>query len=423
MRALVADDEVTTRMMLEGLMSTWGYDVVAVADGDAAWAILSSDDPPRIAVVDWMMPGLDGVEICRRLRQASEGHYIYTVLITHRDRADDLMLALEAGADDLARKPIDAGELKSRLAVGKRLAAYDERLGNYARDMEALAESRAKQLLHADRMATLGVLSAGVAHEVSNPATFISGNVQTLRRFWDDIEVLLKTHLRQGNDEFTSKLKFIIDETPKALGGIHGGVKRITKIVEGLNAYAGQRDTAREACDLDACVSKALDLCGHRLKKAGVLVSVDIPEGFPKVHADAGQVEQVFVNLLVNASDAMAGRTQDELHIRAFQEEGRIRVSVEDSGPGIPEDILARIWEPFFTTKEMGKGSGLGLAICRSIIEDHGGTLNVANRPDGGAVFSICLPPIDMPKEAPNVKAAAPPPTPVAAHREGEVGA
>lgn len=391
MRALVADDDPTSLAMLNRTLSDWDYDVVTAADGDRAWDILSSDDPPRLAVVDWMMPGLSGLDICQRLREAVGGRYVYTVLVTSRDEGDELREALDSGADDLVRKPFNRHTLKRRLAVGRRVASYDTELELYASEMEELAKLRAKQLLQADRMATLGVLSAGVAHEVNNPATFISGNVQTIKQFWGDVEWVLRERLEHTDGDEARKLAFVLEELPKALDGIHGGVKRIAKIVKGLKLYAGQQTSAKSVCTVDGCVERALDLCRYQLKKSTTLER-DVPDTLPAIFADTQQIEQVIVNLVMNGVDAMEGSPNPTIRVSANGDDENITLYIEDNGPGIPDAVIEKIWDPFFTTKSAGKGTGLGLAICKSIVEDHGGQLSVENKHEGGARFRLSVP-------------------------------
>ncbi len=128
MRILIADDDEVSRCKLEALLSKWGYDVVSVEDGMLAWEALQQENAPRLAILDWMMPGLDGSEICRRLRQSSKGAYVYALLLTSRVGKEDIVAGMEAGADDYLSKPFDAQELKVRLRAGKRIVDLEEAL-------------------------------------------------------------------------------------------------------------------------------------------------------------------------------------------------------------------------------------------------------------------------------------------------------
>ena len=392
MKALVADDEPTNRIMLKRLLLRWGYDVVVADNGRKAWDILNEPDGPRLAVMDWLMPEYDGVEICRMLTQRMDGPYIYTVLVTHRNTSDDLAVALDSGADDFIRKPVDPIELRSRLGVGKRVLNYDARLDasnnllrQYGREMETLA-----------RMATLGMLSAGVAHEVNNPTTFISGNAQTIARFWTDLQPWIRPLGEQLGEDERRTLGFIMEEMPRAIEGIQQGVARVSKLVRGLKDYSRRGSGERDTVAAIDCVRSALNLCSYQLARVKVQVELDESRlgQLSEVYVDAQQLEQVIVNLCVNASDAMVSTGAQSLLIEVSGRMEGIWVVLEvtDHGPGVPDDIISSIWNPFFTTKAAGKGTGLGLAICKRIIEEHGGALDVRNVAQKGACFSIRLP-------------------------------
>lgn len=399
MLALVADDEATNRILLKRLLTRWGYEVVVADNGRKALEILSQEGGPRLAVLDWLMPEVDGVDVCRMLSDRAEGHYIYTVLVTHKTETADLATALDAGADDFLRKPVDAVELRSRLGVAKRVLAYDARLAEttrllrqYGQEMETLAEERAKQLVHADRMATLGMLAAGIAHEVNNPTTFISGNVQTIERFWKDVVRFIDPILQDLDEDTSRKLNFIMEEMPAAIAGIQNGVVRVAKIVRGLKDYARHERGERATTTLGDCVRRSVELCSFQLSKRSVAVRVEPGGEDIPVFVDAQQIEQVIVNLLVNAGDAMEDSNNPEVTMRIRSTEDRVLLEIRDNGPGIPQDFLERIWNPFFTTKPAGKGTGLGLPICKRIVEDHEGRLLVENLATGGACFTLDMP-------------------------------
>lgn len=144
-KILVAEDDVTSRRLLEVSLSRWGYEVLSVSDGDEAWRILQQPDPPRLVILDWMMPGKDGIEICRALRRQDRAFYIYVMLVTTKTRAEDIVTGLEAGADDYLTKPYDPHELRCRVATGERVLGLESTL---ARKIDELSEtlSHVKQL-------------------------------------------------------------------------------------------------------------------------------------------------------------------------------------------------------------------------------------------------------------------------------------
>lgn len=406
MKILVADDDVCARRLVSTMLERWGHDVIQTVDGDEAWAALQQPEAPRLAILDWMMPGLTGIELCERIRERGGSRYTYVILFTAKDEEDDISEGFSVGVDDFLSKRFNRTHLMQRLTVAARVLAYSDevvrgkrRLERYAARMEELAENRARQLVHADRMATLGVLSAGVAHEINNPTTFISGNVQILRDCWPAISDRIEASLAlTGEDD--SRLRYIMDEVPKVHAGIATGVERIAKIVNGLKSYAHPGSDTIEPVDVNACVSQSLELCANRLKNQ-IKVEKHLADELPVVKGDRQQIDQVLVNLIVNAADAMSSVEGGTLRIETAAEAQGVRITVEDNGPGLPSEVIEKIWKPFFTTKEPGKGTGLGLSIIQGIIQSHGGTIKAENRAGGGARFVITLPEWSLGKDAP----------------------
>jgi two-component system NtrC family sensor kinase len=396
MKILIAEDDLTLRMVLKSILQRWGHEIVVAEDGNQAWKILQADSP-KLAILDWMMPGIEGVELCRRVRERTNGDYVYIILLTAKVENEDIVVGLDAGADDYIAKPFDDEVLRSRVAVGARIVQYETllaeknvQLQHYGSEMEKLAQERSKQLIHAEKMATVGLLSAGIAHEINNPATFIAGNIQTLERFCTDMEPALRQQIQQ-NGEDAQKLEFILQEMPKAVEGIRNGVTRISRIVRGLKSFCRKSEEPLAACDINTCVEQALELCHNALKYC-VTIERDLAENLPQIMADSQQIEQVLINLFVNAADAMTEYDHGTLTIKTQSTDNSVVVKVSDTGHGIPDDKLDDIWQPFFTTKSLDKGTGLGLFTVRGIIENHEGQIKVENKRVGGAEFTISLP-------------------------------
>jgi C4-dicarboxylate-specific signal transduction histidine kinase len=271
------------------------------------------------------------------------------------------------------------------------LALKNRELERYTLHLETLAQERAKQLVHADRMATLGMMSAGIAHEINNPASFISGNIQTLERFWPELKQTMEEVLPSADETRADRLRFILEEMPKLVSGMRNGVSRISRIVKGLKIFAHQDAGEQKPCDINECIAQALELCNNRLKTK-VAVETHYAEDMPMIVGDMQQLEQIFVNLIMNGADALEDRPEARLVITTSHDDSAIRVTVQDNGRGIPERILKDIWKPFYTTKEVGKGTGLGLPIVMGIVESHKGTITVENTEPSGARFTITLP-------------------------------
>ncbi|CAM2067137.1 Response regulator [Sulfidibacter corallicola] len=402
MKVLVAEDDRVSLKVLERFLEKWGHQPLTCENGLDAWNLVSEQKDIEMGLVDWMMPGLDGLELVRRIRSSERSTPFHVILITAKSEKKDMLTAFEAGADDFLVKPVDPMELNSRIKVGSRLVESQKQLylKNVAltkavTEMEDLAEQRARMLLHADRLASLGVLTAGIAHEINNPTTFISGNAQTLERCWPLVERTLKSKAESTPERDRRKIDLVLTEIPKMLSGIRNGVERISAIINGLKTYSRKDREHFEPVDLNQCVHRALILCGNRLNHLEAEVVLELDTDLPNTRGNAQKLEQVLVNLIVNAADAMeelTGRVRPRLVFRTSFDPMHTELTVTDNGVGIPPEKLPDIWNPFFTSKDVGKGTGLGLSISQGIIEDHKGTITAENAAKGGTRFTIRLP-------------------------------
>jgi len=398
MKILIADDENISRLTLEAFLKRWGYEVSTASDGRQAWQAFQSFQPD-LAIIDWEMPYMDGIEICQKVRLQEGWPYIYLIMLTAKTEDSDMILGLQAGADDYILKPYSSDILKSRLAVGdrtikyeRRLAEQNQKLQKYSSEMEQLVEQRSRQLVHTERIATVGLLSAGIAHEINNPMTFISGNIQTLDRIWKDVAPLLREAPAAASSSHR-QVDFALKHVPNILAEMKNGTQRISRIISGLKAFCRKEEGKPKPCNLNQCIEHALTLC-HNTLKYHVAVETHLLPDLPQVSADEQQIEQVLVNLLMNAADAIreANPKQGIIDIETGRHDEKVFVQIKDNGTGIPPEKLNDVWQPFYTTKPIGKGTGLGLSISMGIIENHRGTIRVANNPEHGACFTISLP-------------------------------
>lgn len=389
-RVCVADDDPVSRTMLKMILHKWHYEPVLCSDGDEALELLVRSDSPGLALLDWMMPGMDGIRVCQKLRMEACSRNRYLVLVTARTDDTDVAAALRSGADDFISKPFSPHVLQARIEVGFRTLEMQRKLTRYATEMHDLAASRAAQLVHADRMASIGVLSASVAHEINNPTSFLSVNVQTLRDSWPSVERALAG---QATESDSVRARAVAHEMPSILSEMEDGLSRIRLITSELRFFSRSGTSQPGKVDVRSSLERALRMCSIRLK-GKVETSIQVPDDLPPVVADETRLEQVFVNLIINAADAMEECPVRRIEIRAAApSDGRIRIHVQDTGPGIPFEIMSSLFQPFFTTKPSGKGTGLGLHISRELVEGFGGELGLVPPPGGtGACFEIVLP-------------------------------
>ena len=232
-----------------------------------------------------------------------------------------------------------------------------------------------EMLFQNEKMSALGELLAGVAHELNNPLSIVVGHSLMLRE-------------EEHNPE-----------TLRRIEKISAAAERSAKIVKSFLAMARQQPAKMEHVDVATVIDTAIDVAGYGKRKEGLEIVSELPSEIPEILADADQVTQVIINLIINAVHAIEkSGTGDQIHVSAETIEGdnQVKIVVRDNGPGIPEKIRARIFEPFFTTKEVGDGTGIGLALCHRVIHSHGGHIRLSNDNSTGTVFHITLPIADM---------------------------
>jgi PAS domain S-box-containing protein len=255
------------------------------------------------------------------------------------------------------------------VAIGRQLATTIEKVRLYEETCRAYEDLRKtqEQLLQSEKMSAVGQLISGVAHELNNPLTAILGYAQLLE----------SEGLSERAAEFVKKL--------------FKQAQRTHRVVQNLLSFARQRKPHKEHADICKVLEETLALRDYDLRVNDVKLECEVEAKLPGVTADPQQLEQVFLNVINNAVDALLESSKDKtLKVRVFQKDGNICTEFHDSGPGIKEPN--RIFEPFYTTKSIGKGTGLGLSICYGIIQEHGGSISGHNHPAGGAVIEIRLP-------------------------------
>jgi two-component system, NtrC family, sensor kinase len=251
-----------------------------------------------------------------------------------------------------------------------------------------------QQLLQSEKMAAIGQLAAGVAHEINNPVGFVNSNLSTLKNYVGNLLATIDAY--EGGDagaiaaaRKTADLDFLREDLPTLLAESQEGLGRVTKIVQNLKDFSHVDQAEQQLANLNTAMESTLNVVWNELKyKAEVMRELsDIPE----VECVPAQINQVFMNLLVNAAQAITG--QGKIFVRSGSENEQVWFEVEDTGVGMPEEIRRRIFEPFFTTKPVGKGTGLGLSISYDIIvKKHGGRIDVTSQPGKGTCFRIWLP-------------------------------
>ncbi|MBW2103391.1 MAG: response regulator [Deltaproteobacteria bacterium] len=565
MKVLLAEDDPVSRALLRKVLQKAGHEVLVAKDGLEAKDFFIKN-VVRLVVTDWMMPGLDGLGLCREIRSAGKPHYTYVIVLTAKDEKPDFMRAFEAGADDYISKPFDPEELLARLKTGMRIVrleqehqklqgiliesrnklrvvfdslreqvvsvdedlrivsanrafldrngvTFDKVIGRHCfpngdpevrgylsegtkaavlavfregdpvsieessqdpqgemvfreisclpvrddggrvfqttilcRDtteerrrtqeierlnqqvQKAYQEIKAKnerledalrqlkdsqaQILQSEKMASIGQLAAGVAHEINNPTGFVSSNLKTLGDYQKDITDLMEQYRKlcafvlekargredlRDLEEAVSRIReqeeevdidFVLGDALDLIRESQEGTERIKKIVLDLKNFAHPGTDKLQSADINGSIESTLNIVWNEIKYKAT-VHKDYGE-LPPVKCYPQQLNQVFMNLLVNAAQAMEDK--GEIFISTRSDNGEVEIVIRDTGSGIPEEILPKIFDPFFTTKEVGKGTGLGLNVAYNIIKKHRGEIRVESTPGKGTAFTIRVP-------------------------------
>jgi len=268
-----------------------------------------------------------------------------------------------------------------------------------------------EQMVQQEKLASIGLLAAGIAHEINNPVGFVKSNLETLKTYLDTLKLvldefqLLLEKLTDSNEaskfsDDIARLKDLIESSDLAFVSIDSlnsieesldGTARIENIVRDLKGFSRTDDEVRSELNINRCIEGAINLVWSEIK-----YKCQIDRGYgeiPLIYGFASQLTQVFINLILNAAQAI--ESKGVIAVRTWADQDNVYASVIDSGPGIPRENLMRLFVPFFTTKEVGSGTGLGLYVSHSLIQKHQGSIIASNEPGKGAKFVISLP-IDM---------------------------
>ncbi len=405
-RILIVDDEESVLNLFAAYLGET-YSCETAANAQEALDILSRD-PFALVITDMQMPGLSGIELLRKITEHYEDTAV--IIVSGIARTQRVMDAIRVGASDYLIKPCDLDVLTISVerALERRMLLRNAR--RYKQDLEyrnaELARQKTEmerlqaQVLQAEKMASLGQLAAGVAHELNNPAGFIYSNIDLLKGYIERLRSCLSDYDRLAlPPEAAARISAIkkeidYDHIVADLGSIlsdcYVGAERIRDVVQNLRLFSRLDEPALTPVDLHEGIESTVRLLSEYYKSGRISLIRNYGE-LPRVNCYGAQLNQVWMNLLVNAAQAI-GSVEGEVQITTRCEGPAVLVSFTNSGPGISPEQLTKIFDPFFTTKPIGEGTGLGLSISHGIIQRHGGKIEVESPPGRGTTFTISLP-------------------------------
>jgi len=405
-RILIVDDEEVVRHLFALALGA-RYDCMTAGNAQEALALLAAQ-PFALVITDVQMPGLSGIELLRKI--VADFADVAVIVVSGVDRSQRVIDTLRLGASDYLIKPCEldvlamsverALERRALIRDGKRYKADLERRNEELASQKTALIRLQAQLIQSEKMASLGQLAGGVAHELNNPVGFIHSNMESLDQFAADLRQLLAVYERVPlSPESASQVNAIkqsigfenlLSEMSSIIADCGEGARRIRDIVLNLRTFSRLDESEVKQIDIHEGIDATIRLLSQYYCSNHITLERDYG-AVPPVECFAGRLNQVWMNLLTNAAQAI-GRGPGKVGIVTRVRDEMAMVRISDTGAGIEPEDMKRVFDPFFTTKTVGEGTGLGLSIVYGIVEKHGGRITVESQPGEGTTFTTLIP-------------------------------
>ncbi len=403
---LLVDDNQNNLRTLAAILSKQGYVVRPTTSGTMALSTILAK-PPELILLDIQMPGMDGYEVCERLKADEKTREIPVIFISAMDDITDKVKGFSLGGVDYITKPFQEEEVLARIETHLKLRRLQKELGDINERLRQEIAERVRiqeKMIHTEKMLSVGRLATGMAHELNNPLAGMLQNAQVIQNRIATELVKNRDAAEQCGIRMDALGRYLEKRgIVKMLELILEAGGRAASIVDNLLSFSRDSGPAVTPVDLKVLMDRTVTLAenDYVLKRKQVLRNIKIIRAYdpdmPLVPCDPGRLQQAMLNILRNGAQAMGEQKVPErppqFILRLRREKGLAVIEVEDNGPGMVEEVRKLCSEPFFTTHKVGKGVGLGLSVAYFIItECHGGTMTVESIPDRGARFIIRLP-------------------------------
>lgn len=378
MKILIADDEIELAEVLRDCIIEDGLfnaEDISLAENGQIALNLCEKEIYSIVVTDLKMPKVDGTTLIKTL--AAKNYPAEYVVFTGHANVDAIAGLFPLGVREFIRKPFSLNTVIANLRTIK------DRI-----DIRKVNDDLKKRLIDAEKFSTIGLLAAGIAHEINNPNTFVKGNLELLLKY----STLIIPNVDITKESDPQKKQILEMASNNLIATIESALKgseRIKKIVSSLLTI-GRQGSEQQQHSIKSMVDSAIELTQHRTKMHKLVVN--IPDELPEITCNSQDIQHVVMNLIINSVDAIEEFNKDHTGVITVSasldsDKKGLTLSVADNGPGISDSVLSKIFNPFYTTKPAGKGTGLGLSIAKSNAEKSGATLRYEKSPEGGASF------------------------------------
>lgn len=387
-RVLVIDDEEAARFGIRKVLEKEQYQVDLAGNGQEALQKIH-EFCPHVVISDINMPQMDGITLLKEVGRMQAPPPV--ILITAHGSESVAVQGLRAGAYDYLAKPFEVDDLRKavRNAVEKQQLRESNRryLADLERTLLELKDSQADRI-RAEKMAALGRLVAGVAHEVNSPLGALTSAIDTFGRAYARIAELLVSQAKLAGSPAIEKVDALQSTLEQTLQVAQQACQRVDSLVRTMRRFANLDHAPLRRADIRDCIESTLTLLNHELR-GEIRVVKDFASIAP-IACYPLELNQLFTCLLINSIEAISGA--GEIRIRTWLAAERLMIGIADSGRGIPEENLEKVFDPGFTTKGVGVGTGLGLPTCLKIVEKHQGTITIESSPGAGTSVTVALP-------------------------------
>ncbi|AOY84166.1 response regulator [Moorena producens JHB] len=417
---LVVDDTPTNLSVISQALHNAGFTVAVETDGESAIEQVNYNQPDLI-LLDVMMPGIDGFETCKRLKANPSNRDIPVIFMTALTDTVDKVKGLSIGAVDYITKPFQQDEVLARVRIHLQLRhltrTLDEQNARLKQEVaeRAAAETRLsktfqqlkeaqEQIIATEKLAYLGTLTAGVAHELRNPLNFVNNYAEGSMELAEELIEEFKIQLEHIETTTASYIKDTLTELRDNSLAIKRHGQRAEGIIQSMMQHARTDSTQLQLTDLNAVLAQAIQLAYHSVRAKNhhfnVTIKTDYNDSIGQLELVSSDISRAFINIIENACYALQSKQKNigepftpMLWVKTLRLSDSVEIRIGDNGTGIPPEIKEKIFHPFFTTKPTGEGTGLGLSLTYDIIiGQHRGTLNVETELGAYTEFIICLP-------------------------------